>query len=115
MKPEVAGLRLLGLIAIGLLAGAPAAPAATKTAAHKTAVQQHPAPARPTPRPQPGAGRTDAPDAAMDLSHALPGGALAKATSDAVPCVALAVICLATFVARPRPDNPRGEPAPVQP
>ena len=49
------------------------------------------------------------------VSGAAGGGALAKATSDAVPCIVLAAICLATFAARPRPDNPGGEPAPAQP
>lgn len=53
--------------------------------------------------------------AAGMVSGAAGGGALAKATSDAVPCIALAVICLATFAARPRPDNPGGEPMPAHP
>jgi MFS family permease len=53
--------------------------------------------------------------AAGMVSGAAGGGALAKATSDAVPCIVLAVICLATFAARPRPDNPGGEPTPAHP
>jgi MFS family permease len=53
--------------------------------------------------------------AAGMVTGAAGGGALAKATSDAVPCIALAAICLTTFAARPRPDNPGGEPKPVQP
>ena len=53
--------------------------------------------------------------AAGMVSGAAGGGALAKATSDAVPCIVLAVICLATFAARPRPDDPGGEPMPAHP
>jgi MFS family permease len=53
--------------------------------------------------------------AAGMVSGAAGGGALAKATSDAVPCIALAAVCLVTLAARPRSDNPGGEPAPVQP
>lgn len=53
--------------------------------------------------------------AAGMVSGAAGGGALAKATSDAVPCIVLAVICLATFAARPRPDDPGGEPVPAHP
>lgn len=53
--------------------------------------------------------------AAGMVSGAAGGGALAKATSDAVPCIVLAAICLATFAARPRPDNPGGEPTPAHP
>lgn len=53
--------------------------------------------------------------AAGMVSGAAGGGALAKATSDAIPCVLLTVICLGTLAARPRPDNPGGEPAPAQP
>lgn len=53
--------------------------------------------------------------AAGMVSGAAGGGALAKATSDAVPCVALAAICLATFAARPRPDTQGGEPEPARP
>lgn len=52
--------------------------------------------------------------AAGMVSGAAGGGALAKATSDAVPCIALAAICLATFAARPHPDNPGGEPEAAQ-
>jgi MFS family permease len=53
--------------------------------------------------------------AAGMVSGAAGGGALAKATSDAVPCIVLVVICLATFAARPRPDSPGGEPMAAHP
>ncbi|WP_027007056.1 MFS transporter [Conexibacter woesei] len=53
--------------------------------------------------------------AAGMVTGAAGGGALAKSTSDAVPCIVLAAICLATFAARPRPDTPGGEPTPAHP